>query len=56
VRDDFSLALPGDAPSGKYTIAIGWYDLETGLRLPVRDANNQPVSDHVILDSTLEVR
>ncbi len=55
VRDDFTVNLPENLPAGRYNIEIGWYDLKTGLRLPVRDANNQSIGDSVILDAPVEV-
>ncbi len=55
VRDDFTVNLPANLPEGKYNIEIGWYDLKTSQRLPVRDANNQSIGDSVILDAPLEV-
>jgi hypothetical protein len=56
VRDDFALELPPDLPNGNYQIRIGWYDLATGLRLPLRDANNQSAGDAILLDAPLEVK
>jgi hypothetical protein len=53
VRDDFALTAPEGA-KGNFKIRIGWYDLKTGERLPVRGANNQS-DDNVVLDSALGV-
>ncbi len=55
VRDDFKLELPADAPIGRYSVKIGWYDLQTGERLPVRDANDRRIGDSIELDTALEV-
>ena len=52
VRDDFLLTIPDNLPNGKYKIKIGWYDLKTGARLPVRET----LADSVLLDLPLEVR
>jgi hypothetical protein len=35
VRDVYALNLPRDLPPGKYVVRVGWYDTETGDRLPV---------------------
>ncbi len=55
VRDDFDLLLPADTPSGAYTLEIGWYELETGRRLPVLGANQAAAKDSVVLETPLEV-
>lgn len=55
VRDEFALNLPNDLANGKYQIKIGWYDLETGARLSARDASDQILGDHILLDAALEV-
>jgi uncharacterized membrane protein len=34
VLDEHILDLPADLPAGQYSLLIGWYDLQTGLRLP----------------------
>jgi hypothetical protein len=34
VDDLVTLALPADLPPGDYTVAAGWYDWQTGERLP----------------------
>ncbi|CAG0934594.1 hypothetical protein TFLX_03568 [Thermoflexales bacterium] len=39
VPDAHRLDLPPDLPPGEYRIAVGWYDLATGVRLP---ANGDP--------------
>jgi hypothetical protein len=35
VTDNVVLELPGDAPAEAYKLIVGWYDPETGARLPV---------------------
>lgn len=35
--DSISLTLAADAPPGDYTVLLGWYNLQTGERLPVTD-------------------
>ena len=34
VLDEHVVALPDDLPSGEYSLLIGWYDYQTGQRLP----------------------
>ena len=34
VLDEHMIALPDGLPSGEYSLLIGWYDYETGQRLP----------------------
>jgi len=41
--------LMGDAPSGIYQVEVSWYLLATLRRLPVVDAEDRPVDDHVIV-------
>ncbi|MBI5650586.1 MAG: glycosyltransferase family 39 protein [Chloroflexi bacterium] len=48
IRDEFSINVP-HAP-GKYTLRIGWYDLQSGARLTLSDG-----TDFVLLDTALEV-
>jgi hypothetical protein len=40
MADDYTIQLPDDAPSGDYTLLVGWYDLETMNRLPMSQAGN----------------
>ena len=51
VRDAFTLELPRELQPGKYTLRVGWYDLQTGARLPLRDASG----DAITLDAMVEV-
>lgn len=52
VSDAYRLIPQEGAPLGEYHLAVGWYDLETGLRLPVYDAegHRQP-DDRLLLGS-----
>jgi hypothetical protein len=34
VLDEHAVELPDDLPSGWYSLVIGWYDYQTGQRLP----------------------
>jgi hypothetical protein len=40
MADDYTIQLPNDAPSGKYKVLVGWYDLETLTRLPISQQGN----------------
>jgi hypothetical protein len=44
-----------DAPPGEYTIEIGMYNPADNVRLPVFDAANQPVGDHLFLPGKIRV-
>ncbi len=35
VRETYTLKVPKDLPGDQYTLRVGWYDTETGERLPV---------------------
>ncbi len=35
VRDTYTLKVPASAAPGKYTLRVGWYDSDSGDRLPV---------------------
>jgi len=37
VRDEFTLAVPADAPAGLYDVQVGWYNPATGERLLVAE-------------------
>jgi hypothetical protein len=49
IADPYSVPLPADAPPGAYTVHIGLYLLDTLERLPVLNADSQPIDDKVIL-------
>jgi 4-amino-4-deoxy-L-arabinose transferase-like glycosyltransferase len=56
IRDEYTLALPSDAPPGEYTLEVGMYRLETGQRLPAYDADGQRwPEDAIRLDLSIEV-
>jgi hypothetical protein len=49
VSDEVALSLEG-APTGRYELAIGWYDPETSTRLPATDKEGNPLpGDRLIL-------
>ena len=48
VRDVRLVFLPETLPAGKYTVAVGWYDADTGQRLSAFDRQGQPVVQDAI--------
>jgi len=56
VVDRYAITVQPDAPPGLYRIEVGMYLLETGQRLPVFDAQGQPMPEsRVLFDQTIEV-
>jgi hypothetical protein len=51
IADVHMLTIPVEAPPGEYMLKVGLYELATGGRLSVWDANDQPLGDHVLLES-----
>ncbi len=51
VRDVYTLNLPRDLAPGKYLVRVGWYDSETGDRLPVLGS-----ADDAVVLTMLEIR
>ncbi|MEW5718737.1 MAG: hypothetical protein AB1817_08940, partial [Chloroflexota bacterium] len=51
VRDVYALNVPRDLPPGKYLVRVGWYDSETGDRLPVPGS-----ADNAVVLTMLEIR
>jgi hypothetical protein len=45
VADRHAVALESAAPPGTYRVVVGWYLLGTMERLPVVDAQGQPIAD-----------
>lgn len=55
VSDAYRLVPQEGAPTGEYRLAVGWYDLETGLRLPVFDAEGSRQPDDRLLIGPLSL-
>jgi hypothetical protein len=55
VSDRHTLVLPDDLPTGDYRLIAGMYLPDSGERLSVYDQTGQPVGDHIILDTPLNV-
>ncbi|MEP7359068.1 MAG: hypothetical protein ABI847_17590, partial [Anaerolineales bacterium] len=49
INDPYTIRVEPDAPPGEYQVEIGLYLLSTGERLPVLNADGEPVDDHVLL-------
>ncbi len=49
LRDEYDVPVDETAPAGRYLLAVGMYDPDSGLRLPVTDAAGQPQGDQLLL-------
>lgn len=49
VSDSYNIHIADDAPEGPYSLAIGMYDVHSGMRLPVTGVDGTPLSDDQIL-------
>ena len=56
IANFYQLELPLDLPSGQYQVAVGMYDPDTGIRLPITDANGQPQGDRILLPQPIGSR
>ena len=50
VWDRREIAVPADAPPGRYRLEVGWYDPSTLERLPVLDEEDRPQGNTLVLD------
>jgi hypothetical protein len=48
IADGYEIEVATHAPLGRYSVGLGMYDASTGVRLPVLDAEGQPVGDHLL--------
>ncbi len=56
VQDQWETALDGEKfPPGTYQVFTGLYDAQTIERLPVTDANGQPITNHAIEVGTITI-
>jgi hypothetical protein len=54
IVDPYSFIVSPEAPPGSYLLEIGLYHQESAVRLPVLDADGQPVwGDRVILSEVM---
>jgi len=49
IVDKYEIPINTYAPAGNYRLLIGLYNPATGVRLPVLDAEDKPINDHVQL-------
>ncbi len=56
VVDDVRFAVAPEASPGLYQIEVGMYLSDSGVRLPVTDANGTPQGDRVLLSQPITVR
>ena len=56
IRDPYAFSVAPDAPPGRYALAVGMYDPETGTRLPVTGPDGAPWGDHIRLEGAVRVR
>ena len=43
ITDEYHIPVPQDAPPGTYTLAVGMYDVQTGIRLAAVDGDGTPL-------------
>lgn len=55
IPDAHPLTLPPDLPPGRYHLAVGLYNLETGLRLPAIASDGRPQPDNAIKLKPIEL-
>jgi len=55
IPDSFALIIPPDAPSGKYPVAVGWYQYPSLERLPLLSAETA-LPDNRAIVTTLTVK
>jgi hypothetical protein len=56
IMDHWAIPVWPDAPAGEDTLAVGFYDPETGVRLPIFGPNNTPWGDRLLLGKIHIVR
>jgi hypothetical protein len=49
ITDRYDITVHSDAQPGRYVLEIGFYDADTGQRLPVVNQEGQPLDDKVLL-------
>jgi hypothetical protein len=48
IKDEYLIDLAPDAPAGDYTLDFGWYDSDTGVRLPAMGADGIRYRDDIV--------
>jgi len=49
LSDEVTLQVPQDLPTGRYRLAVGWYDTASLVRLAARDQRGFPLSDDLLI-------
>jgi hypothetical protein len=55
VVDPVHLTVAADARPGVYSLRVGLYDPETGVRVPLRDSAGAPLPDDQVILTELRV-
>jgi mannosyltransferase len=55
IVDTYEVTLPGELPSGTYTVMAGMYDSQTQVRLPVVDGEGKAFPENRVLLTTVNV-
>ncbi len=56
ITDEYEITVRSDAPPGRYVLEIGFYDADTGQRLPVLDEEGQRLDDKVLLPTGITLQ
>jgi 4-amino-4-deoxy-L-arabinose transferase-like glycosyltransferase len=56
ITDRYEIAVHSDAKPGRYVLEIGFYDADTGQRLPVVNQEGQRLDDRVLLPEGITLR
>lgn len=48
IRDEYVIDIAPEAASGSYTLDFGWYDSDTGVRLPALDDTGERYRDDIV--------
>jgi len=56
ITDKYEIAVHSDAQPGRYVLEIGFYDADTGERLPVVNQEGQQLDDRVLLPEGITLR
>jgi len=56
ITDRYEIAVHSDAQLGRYVLEIGFYDADTGQRLPVVNQEGQQLDDRVLLPEGITLR
>ncbi|HEY65898.1 MAG TPA: glycosyltransferase family 39 protein [Caldilineae bacterium] len=54
--ETYRFVVPPETPPGTYKLEVGWYEWQTGRRLPVRAVSERPSEDRFLLPVSVQVR